>query len=64
MSFRNSTETRMYNFANKDYLNLLSDIILYFKNKECFGFDDTAIRYDQETQSYVASVYLLDAEEE
>lgn len=64
MGFCNSTETRMYNFANKDYLSLLLEIVEYFKNKECFGFDDTVIRYAEDTQQYVASVYLLDAEEE
>jgi len=63
MPFTNSTEVRMYNFTNKNYLNLLADIVSYFKYKEYFGFDDSIIRFDEETQLYVASIYLLDAQE-
>jgi hypothetical protein len=50
----------MFNFSNNDYLSLLLEIIDYFKDKEYFGFDDTIIRFDENLEKYIASVYLLD----
>ena len=55
------TDCTMFNFSNEDYLDLLNDIRTFFVDKVYFGFDDTVIRYDEETMSYIASVYLLDA---
>jgi len=60
MSYRNHEEITMFNFSNKDYIGLLVEIGSYFTNKHCTGFDDTMIRFDEESQSYVASVYVLD----
>jgi len=53
----------MYNFSNEDYLELLREIILFFEKIEYFGFDDTVIRFDDDINMYVATVYVLDDEE-
>lgn len=61
MPYCNSTDTKMYNFKNENYLNLLQEIVEFFKSKnsEFLGYDDTLIRYDDNEQHYVASVYIL-----
>ena len=64
MGKTNSCKVYMINFANKDYLGLLMDIFDYFDAKTKYpkglGYDDTVIRYDQQSKKYIASVYVLD----
>lgn len=63
VSYCNKTPVMMYNFSNEDYLELLREIILFFEKIEYFGFDDTVIRFDDDINMYVATVYVLDDEE-
>lgn len=64
MGYRSQTETTMFNFSNEDYLLLLEEIASYFIHMQCTGFDDTLIRFDEESKKYIASVYVLDYSEE
>jgi hypothetical protein len=60
----NEFATIMINLSNKDYLDLLLQIVLYFQNKgvnkDSFYFYDTVIRFDEESEEYVASIYTSD----
>jgi hypothetical protein len=52
----------MYNFANGEYLELLREMLDFFNNlkgSEFVAYDDTMIRFDNDTSQYVASVYIL-----
>ena len=59
----NKTYIAMYNFFDSDYLDLLKQIVSYFSESKFSGFDDTMIRFDENEQVYVASVYVLDDED-
>jgi hypothetical protein len=60
MPYANTEPTKMYNFVNEEYVDLLTDIVLFFKDRRYLGTADTIIRFDEETSQYVGSVYCFE----